>query len=77
MAIMLAIQNWRHYLIGCHFMVWSDQQSLWFLMEQRDMGGEYRHWVRKLLGYDFEIQFKSGITNKAADDMSSICNFGK
>ena len=38
MAIMLAIQKWRPYLLGRHFVVHTDQRSLKFLFDQRLIG---------------------------------------
>lgn len=70
MAIVLAVQKWRHYLLGRHFVVWTDQHSLRFIMSQREIGAEYQRWVGKLLGYDFEIKFKLGVSNGAADAFS-------
>lgn len=70
MAIVLAIQKWRHYLLGRHFLIRSDQQSLKFLMDQRLLPPEQLRWVTKLMGYDFEIQYKVGVVNKVADALS-------
>ncbi|XP_057252042.1 uncharacterized protein LOC130592021 [Beta vulgaris subsp. vulgaris] len=70
MAICLAIQKWRHYLLGRHFIVRTDQQSLKFIMQQREIGSQYQRWVSKLMGLDFEIQYKPGPSNNVADALS-------
>lgn len=35
MALMLAVQHWRHYLIGRNFVVFTDQLSLKHILQQR------------------------------------------
>lgn len=70
MAICLAVQKWRHYLLGRHFIVKTDQQSLRFIMQQREIGADYQKWITKLLGFSFEVQFKPGVSNRVADGLS-------
>lgn len=70
MAIVLSVLKWRHYFLGRHFTIKTDEQSLKFLMEQREIGPAYLRWVSKLLGYTFDISYRSGVTNIVADAVS-------
>lgn len=70
MAIVFAVLKWRHYLLGRHFLIRTDQQSLKYLMEQREINPSYQKWVSKLIGYNFEIQYRAGHANVVADALS-------
>ncbi|KAD6119615.1 hypothetical protein E3N88_10886 [Mikania micrantha] len=70
MALVLAVQHWRPYLLGTHFIVRTDQKSLKFLLQQHITTPDQQNLVAKLLGYNFEIQYMTGQSNRAADALS-------
>lgn len=67
---MLAVQKWRPYLFGQHFVIQTDQQSLKYLLEQRVGTLAQQKWLTKLMGYDFSVEYHSGRENRAANALS-------
>ncbi|CAJ2667675.1 unnamed protein product [Trifolium pratense] len=70
MALVLSIQHWRHYLLGKKFLVYTDHKSLKHFLQQRVSSPDQQCWLAKLLGYQFEVLYKPGPDNKAADALS-------
>eukprot|EP00253_Pinus_taeda_P030582 PITA_30582 len=67
LEILHALQKWRPYLMGRHFKVKKDHDTLKYFLEQILSSEESQKWVTKLLGYDFEIIYKKRKQNVVAD----------
>ena len=67
LAILHALKQWRPYLMGRHFKVKIDHDTLIYFLEQRLSFEEQQKWVTKMLGYDFEIVYEKGKQNVVVD----------
>ncbi|KAL8152139.1 hypothetical protein V2J09_021947 [Rumex salicifolius] len=72
MAVVHAVQTWSSYLTHRSFIIRTDQRSLKYLLEQK-VSTPFQHmWLSKLMGYSYEIQYKQGKENVAADALSRV-----
>ena len=69
-AIMFALKIWRHYLYGAQFRVFSDQKSLKYLFDHKELNMRQRRWMEFLKNYDFELLYHSGKGNVVANALS-------
>lgn len=69
-AIIAAVNKWRQYLLGRHFIIRTDHRSLKELLTQVIQTPEQQKFLHKLLGYQFSIEYKAGTSNAAADALS-------
>ncbi|GKD73787.1 putative mitochondrial protein [Tanacetum coccineum] len=70
--VIQALSKWRRYLLDRHFKIKIDQFSLKYLLEKRITTLSQMKWLPKLMGFDYEILYKKGSENKAADALSRI-----
>lgn len=70
LAIISAVELWELYLLGRHFIIRIDYQSLRYFLEQQIATLAQYRWLSKLLGYDYEIQYKKEHENSAIDALS-------
>ena len=71
-AITEATVKWRQFLLGRPFVLRTDHKSLKYLLTQVVQTPEQQYFLRKLLGYQFVIKYKSSIENLAVDSLSRM-----
>ncbi|GJS42410.1 ty3-gypsy retrotransposon protein [Tanacetum coccineum] len=71
-AIVEAIYKWRRSLLGRRFTIRTDHKSIKELMQQVIQMPLQQKYVRKLMGFDFSIEYKPRATNKAVDALSRM-----
>jgi hypothetical protein len=69
-GLVQAVRHWRPYLWDRRFIVKTDHYSLKYLLDQRLATIPQHHWVGKLLGFDFTVEYRSGATNTLVDALS-------
>lgn len=55
-----------------HFKIETDYKSLKHMLEQRVSTSTKHVWRSKLQPFDYEIQYKQGIENRAVDALSRL-----
>jgi len=66
----MAMQKWRPYLLGRHFVVRSDQHNLKYLWSQKISTTAQQRWLYKIIGFDFSVEYKRGKENIVANALS-------
>jgi hypothetical protein len=69
-SLVQAVRHWWPYLWGRRFIIKTDHYSLKYLLDQRLATIPQHHWVGKLLGFDFSVEYRSGAMNVVADALS-------
>ncbi|GKB87906.1 reverse transcriptase [Tanacetum coccineum] len=72
LAVLKALEKWRGYLLDRHFKIKINHFNLKYLMGQRLTTPFQTKWLPKLLGFDYEISYKSGTENVVADALSRV-----
>lgn len=70
LALLLVVDHWRAYLQHSEFIIRTDQRSLLNLADQRLNTPIQQRAFTKLVGLRFQIQYKAGVANRAADALS-------
>ncbi len=72
LAIMLALDEWRHYLMSAavDVEIWTDHQNLQYFRQLQKLNRRQARWVTELAEYHFVLHHKPGALNKKADLLS-------
>nr|GEU71195.1 putative reverse transcriptase domain-containing protein [Tanacetum cinerariifolium] len=69
-AVVFALRLWRHYLYGMKCVVYTDHQSLQYILYQKELNMRQRRWILLLSDYDCEIRYHLGKENVVASALS-------
>lgn len=70
LVVVSAVQHWRPYLVGHHFVILTDHRTLEHFLSQRINTPDQQKWLLKLVGYDYRISYRSGKSNTVPDALS-------
>ncbi|GBG59790.1 hypothetical protein CBR_g54894 [Chara braunii] len=74
-ALRQALEHWKHYLLGRHFKVYSDHETLKWLKTQAKMTPKLTRWAAEIDQYDLELKPLKGKHNAVADALSRTSNY--
>nr|GEY33918.1 putative reverse transcriptase domain-containing protein [Tanacetum cinerariifolium] len=69
-AVVFALKIWRHYLYGMKSVIYTDQKSLQYIFDQKELNMRQRRWVELLSDYECEIKYHPVKANVVADALS-------
>jgi len=70
LALLMAVDQWRHYLLHAEFVLHTDHQCLTHLNEQRLHTAWQQKVFARLQGLQYRIEYRKGTENGAADALS-------
>lgn len=70
--MLMALDKWRSYIQHQQFILRIDHKSLMFPTEQRATTRLQQEATLKLMDLNYKIQYKQGVTNKAANALSRM-----
>lgn len=76
-ALLIAVDKWRHYLQPRPFVIKTDHFSLKFLRDQMITTSLQQKGITKLLGLHYDIQYRKGAENLVADALSRRFEIGE
>ena len=70
LAMVYAVNKFRHYLLGNRFIFYVDHLALQYLVNKPQVSGRLARWLLLFLEFDFKVIYKPGKTHGVADALS-------
>jgi hypothetical protein len=74
LAMVYALQKFRHYLLRKHFQMFTDHSALKYLDNKPVLGGRIYRWLLLFQEFKFEVIFKPRKLNAGPDHLSRVTN---
>jgi hypothetical protein len=72
LAVVWGIKKFRPFIEYTKFTIQTDHQALTWLTNNKDPSGRLAHWFMDLQGFDFDVSYRRGCNNQAADALSRL-----
>ena len=69
-TIIHCLRTWRHYLLGSHFIVKTDNVATSYFQTQKKLSPKQARWQDFLAEFDYTLEYKPGLANHVADALS-------
>ncbi|KAL5733418.1 hypothetical protein ACOSQ2_033110 [Xanthoceras sorbifolium] len=69
-AVVHCLRTWRHYLLGSHFVIRTDNIATSYFQTQKKLSPKQARWKDFLAEFDYTLEYKPGKANVVADTLS-------
>ena len=70
LAVVWAVELFRHYLLGRHFTVITDHSALQWLFNINDPSRLHARWIMRMQVYDMTVTYRAGRKHQNVDTLS-------
>lgn len=72
LGVLFALSKFHDFIYGRKFTLYTDHQSLTYLLTKVNLAPSLRNWIGEILEYDFEIVHLPGLENHLPDALSRL-----
>ncbi|KAL5758776.1 hypothetical protein ACOSP7_021387 [Xanthoceras sorbifolium] len=69
-AVVHCLRTWRHYLLGSHFVIRTDNVATSYFQTQKKLSPKQARWQDFLAEFNYTLEYKPGKANLVADALS-------